>query len=104
MPIELSSAFDYLSGGFIKSKFFSNPIWIAIIITVIISIIILLTTSTTWWIRSTYIFIGTMVVLFIYNSAILKKQTNTSEIQGAAEILGDLSYANLDSIEFNPIL
>ena len=94
MPIELSSSFDYITGGIIKSRFFSNPIWIATIITLIISIIIFTTQSSSWWIQSIYVFIGSLFVIFIYTSALLKKHTSTAEITGAAEILGNLAYVN----------
>lgn len=103
MPVELSSSFDYITGGVIKSKFFSNPIWIAFIITIIITIIIAMSKSSIWWIRSVYIFTATIFVLFIYNSAILKKQSTTEEIQGAADIIGDLTYANnLEGLNIQP--
>ncbi len=105
MPLEISSAFDYLTGGVIKSRFFSNPIWIAVIITVVIMIIIPLTSSSHWVCRSVYIFIGSVVILFIYNSAMLKKQVNTEEVTGAAEIVGDLSYINNSAgVEVNPMI
>lgn len=105
MTFELSACFDYLTGGIIKSRFFNNPIWMALMITIIIMIIISLSTSSLWWMRSVYIFTGTLFVLFIYNSAMLKQQQTTEKMAGAAELIGDLSYANnLDGVDVNPVI
>ncbi len=105
MPFELSSSFDYVTGGIINHRFFSNPIWIALLITILIMIIIPLSDSSLMFMRGFYIFIGTTAILFVYNSAIIKKYTITKETQGAAEIVGDLTYINnLDGVQVEPLL
>lgn len=103
MPLEISSAIDYLTGGIINSRFFSNPIWIALLITIIIMIIIPLTESSHWAITGIYIFITSIAILFIYNSSMIKKYSTSKTMSAAAEIVGDLSYINNpEGIEVRP--
>ena len=102
MPFELSHSFNYVTGGIVDSRFCRNPLWFAIIITIIIMIIIPLTEGAIIW-RGIFIFIGSVIFLFMYNASISRKITGAHEIEGAAAVLGDLSYlTNKEGLEIIP--
>ena len=102
MPIELSHSFNWATSGIIDCKFFKNPIWIALIITIIILIIIPLTGGSILW-RGMFIFISSLILLFMHSVSVSREYTGAKEIEGAADLLGNLSYLeNSDGTDINP--
>lgn len=102
MPFELSHSFNYLTGGLVDSRFFKNPLWVALIITIIIMIIIPITQGFVIW-RGVFIYIFSLIIIFMATASISRTVNKAKEIEGAAEIMGDLSYLNnLGGVEINP--
>ena len=91
MPIELTHSFNWLISGVIDCRFFRNPVWIAAIITILILVIIPLTCGSVLW-RGIFIYVTSLIVLFMFNASVSRKISGAKEIEGDAGILGDLSY------------
>lgn len=91
MPIELTHSFNWLTSGVIDCRFFRNPVWIAAIITILILVIIPLTSGSVLW-RGIFIYVSSLIIVFMFSASLSRKISGAKEIEGAAGILGDLSY------------
>jgi len=107
MTFELQHSFNWLTSGMIDSRFCRNPIWIAIIITIIIMIIIPLTQGYVLW-RGIFIFLCTVILVFMYSASLSRKIKGSKELEDASQILEKLTYLDTsnqtDDIEVTPRL
>ena len=104
MPIELTHSFNWLTSGVIDCRFFRNPVWIAAIITILILVIIPLTCGSVLW-RGVFIYIASLIIVFMFSASVSRKINGAKEIEGAAGILGDLSYlGHNEGLEVVPVI
>jgi len=106
MVFEVSRVFSDLTKGMVDSRFCRNPIWVAVLITVIIMIIIPLTQGAFLW-RGIFIFIASLILIFMYSTSLSRTITGAQEIEDASRILENLTYLDQDDsddVEITPRL